>query len=186
MSRYLKAICGCFSVCNVESMNWDSVNNEVPMFGFEGETHDGKVVNVYDGDTVKIVMKMFEKFYRFNCRIEGVDTPELRTRNKKEKAMGIKVRDELRKKILDKMVKVKCGEFDKYGRLLVDIIIDNTSITKWLIENKFAFSYDGGKKSWAEYLENEKLKNIHSSYKSFENTEFRFYNSFYKHAYLIQ
>ena len=98
---------------------------------------------------------MFGKFYRFNCRIEGVDTPELRTRNKKEKAMGIKVRDELRKKILDKMVQVKCGEFDKYGRLLVDIIIDNTSITKWLIENKFAFSYDGGtKKSWAEYLEN--------------------------------
>ena len=156
MSRYLKVICGCFSACNVESMNWDSVNNDVPMFGFEGETHDGKVVNVYDGDTVKIVMKMFGKFYRFNCRIEGVDTPELRTRNKKEKAMGIKVRDELRKKILDKMVKVKCGEFDKYGRLLVDIIIDNTSITKWLIENNYAFSYDGGtKKSWAEYLENE-------------------------------
>ena len=101
------------------------------------------------------VMKMFGKFYRFNCRIEGVDTPELRTRNKKEKAMGIKVRDELRKKILDKMVKVECGEFDKYGRLLVDIIIDNTSIKKWLIENNYAFSYDGGtKKSWAEYLEN--------------------------------
>ena len=54
------------------------------------------------------------------------------------------------------MVQVKCGEFDKYGRLLVDILIDNTSITKWLIENKFAFSYDGGtKKSWSEYLENE-------------------------------
>ena len=156
MSRYLKVMCGCFSICNVESMDWDSVNNDVPMFGFEGETHEGKVVNVYDGDTVKIVMKMFGKFYRFNCRIEGVDTPELRTRNKKEKAMGIKVRDELRKKILDKMVQVKCGEFDKYGRLLVDILIDNTSVTKWLIENKFAFSYDGGKKkSWAEYLENE-------------------------------
>ena len=70
--------------------------------------------------------------------------------------MGIKVRDELRKKILDKMVKVKCGEFDKYGRLLVDILIDDISITKWLIENNYAFSYDGGtKKSWAEYLENE-------------------------------
>ena len=66
MSRYLKVICGCFSVCNVESMNWTSVNNDIPMFGFEGETHDGKVVNVYDGDTVKIVMKMFGKFYRFN------------------------------------------------------------------------------------------------------------------------
>ena len=100
-------------------------------------------------------MKMFGKFYRFNCRIEGVDTPELRTRNKKEKEMGIMVRDKLRTKILDKMVKVKCGKFDKYGRLLVDILIDNTSITKWLIDNNYAFSYDGGtKKSWAEYLEN--------------------------------
>jgi len=155
MSRYLKAVFSCFSVCNVESMNWETVNNDIPMFGFQGEIHEGKIVNVYDGDTVKIVMKMFGKFYRFNCRIEGVDTPELRTRNKKEKEMGIMVRDKLRTKILDKMVKVKCGKFDKYGRLLVDIIIDNTSITKWLIDNNYAFSYDGGtKKSWAEYLEN--------------------------------
>lgn len=155
MSRYLKAVFSCFSVCNVESMNWETVNNDIPMFGFQGEIHEGKIVNVYDGDTVKIVMKMFGKFYRFNCRIEGVDTPELRTRNKKEKEMGIMVRDKLRTKILDKMVKVKCGKFDKYGRLLVDIIIDNTSITKWLIDNNYAFSYDGGtKKSWTEYLEN--------------------------------
>ena len=154
MSRYLKEMFSCFSVRNVESMNWETVNNDIPMFGFEGEIHEGKIVNVYDGDTVKIVMKMFGKFYRFNCRIEGVDTPELRTRNKKEKKMGIMVRDKLRTKILDKMVKVKCGKFDKYGRLLVDIIIDNTSITKWLIDNNYAFSYDGGtKKRWAEYLE---------------------------------
>ena len=48
-------------------MNWDSVNNDVPMFGFEGETHDGKVVNVYDGDTVKIVENVW-KILRFNCR----------------------------------------------------------------------------------------------------------------------
>ena len=51
------------------------------------------------------------------------------------------------------MNKVKLDEVDHQ---ILDILIDNTSITKWLIENKFAFSYDGGtKKSWSEYLENE-------------------------------
>ena len=45
MSRYLKVICGCFSVCNVEDMDWDSVNNDVPMFGFEGETHKNMYIH---------------------------------------------------------------------------------------------------------------------------------------------
>ena len=127
-------------------MNWENVDDSVELFSLEGETHEGKVVNVYDGDTVKIVMKLFEKLYKFNCRIEGVDTPELRTRNPKEKEMGIRVRDELRKKVLNRVVKVNCGEFDKYGRLLVDIEVDDIHITNWLIENGYAHEYDGGKK----------------------------------------
>ena len=63
--------------------------------------------------------------YKWNCRITGVDTPELRTRDELEKKYGYEVRDKLRDKILDKVVTVKCGDFDKYGRLLIDIYCDN-------------------------------------------------------------
>ena len=63
--------------------------------------------------------------------------------------MGLKVRDLLREKILDKVVTLKCGELDKYGRLLIDITYENENINKWLIDNNYAYEYTGGtKKSW--------------------------------------
>tara|TARA_E500000178_G_C16975221_1_gene732990 strand:+ start:1077 stop:1559 length:483 start_codon:yes stop_codon:yes gene_type:complete len=135
-------------------INWDLVDDKVVQFGFEGETKTSKVVSVYDGDTIKIVFPVLRKLYKFNCRITGVDTPEIRTRDKKEKELGISVRDKLREKILNKVVKIKCGDFDKYGRLLVEVITDEgENIKEWLINNKYAFAYDGGtKKKWSVYL----------------------------------
>lgn len=136
-------------------INWDLVNNNIPQFNFEGEIKQAKVVDVYDGDTIKIVFTFSNKLYKFNCRIVGVDTPELRTKNKDEKKYGIHVRDKLREKILNKVVMVECGDFDKYGRLLIDIKDNlNKKISEWLIENKYAFAYDGGKKKdWSYHLE---------------------------------
>ena len=135
-------------------INWDLIDSSVKQFGFDGEVKIAKVVSVYDGDTIKVVFPFLRKLYKFNCRISGVDTPEIRTRDKKEKEYGIKVRDELRKKILNKVVKLKCGEFDKYGRLLVDIeLSEDETIKNWLINNNYAFAYDGGtKKKWNVYL----------------------------------
>jgi len=135
-------------------INWDLIDSSVKQFGFDGEVKIAKVVSVYDGDTIKVVFPFLRKLYKFNCRIIGVDTPEIRTRDKKEKEYGFKVRDELRKKILNKVVKLKCGEFDKYGRLLIDIeLSDEESIKNWLINNNYGFAYDGGtKKKWKVYL----------------------------------
>jgi micrococcal nuclease len=137
-------------------MDWSKID-DAPMFSFEGEEIEAKVVSVYDGDTVKVVFPLSNKLYKWNCRLTGVDTPELRTRCKTEKKYGYEVRDYLRSKILNKVVKLKCGDFDKYGRLLTTIICDDDKccVNDWLIENKYAFAYDGGtKKSWKEYLEN--------------------------------
>ena len=94
-------------------INWDLVTSDVKQFSFEGEQKTAKVVDVYDGDTIKVVFALNEKVFKFNCRITGVDTPEVRTKNKLEKEMGLKVRDELRKKILNKVVTIYCDEFDK-------------------------------------------------------------------------
>ena len=46
------------------------------------------------------------------------------------------------------MVIIECGDFDKYGRLLVDIRDTESGelISEWLIKNKYAFKYDGGTK----------------------------------------
>ena len=134
-------------------VNWDMVNSEVKEFSFHGEEKEAKVVDVYDGDTVKVVFPVQGKLYKFNCRIQHVDTPEIRTRNKIEKEYGLKVRDHLKEKILGKIVHIICDDFDKYGRLLIDIKMEDTLISHWLINNNYAFEYDGGKKkSWESFL----------------------------------
>ena len=124
----------------------------------ENNEYQAKIVYIYDGDTMHVVFKEFDNYFRWNCRISGVDTPELRTKNEREKEMGYKVRDELRKLFMNKIVKIKCGEFDKYGRLLIDVYVPDDirsenkteqMLSEWLIENKYAYAYDGGtKQSW--------------------------------------
>ena len=96
-------------------INWDAVDSKVKQFSFEGDKKTAKVVSVYDGDTIKVVFSVFEKLFKFNCRIQGVDTPEIRTKNKQEKKFGLEIRDKLREKILNKVVIIECGDFDKYG-----------------------------------------------------------------------
>lgn len=131
-------------------INWDGVDKKVKIFSYEGRKCEGKVVSVYDGDTVKIVFPLTDKeperLYKWNCRLINIDTPEIRTRNLREKAYGKKVRDYLRKKILNKIVTVSCKDFDKYGRLLVEIFYEDENINNWLIDNGYAKVYDGGTK----------------------------------------
>ena len=143
-------------------MDWSKIDNTVEAFTLEGVKIPGKVVKVYDGDTVHIVFPVFGKMYKWNCRISRIDTPELRTKNEKEKKYGYMVKDILLKRILNKVVNVECGDFDKYGRLLVEIN-DGENISDWLISNKYAFAYDGGtKQNWEDYLDaNMELLTLH-------------------------
>jgi endonuclease YncB( thermonuclease family) len=117
-------------------------------FSFEGKEFLCKCVGVYDGDTVTVVFKPFENepIYRYSIRLSGIDTPEIRTKNPDEKKKGLEVRDILRNEILDKLITIKCGKFDKYGRLLADIIYKGENINKWLISKGLAYEYNGGTK----------------------------------------
>lgn len=134
---------------------WSNIN-DAPNFShcLVQQIVEAKIVSVYDGDSVKAIFPFNNVMYKWNCRLSGIDTPEVRTSNQLEKKYGYFVRNKLRNKILNKVVTLKCGTFDKYGRLLIELIIDDTNINKWLIDNSYAFPYNGGKKqSWSEYLE---------------------------------
>lgn len=158
LRRFCRRTFSCYNVHMEIPINWETVNSEVKEFSFEGQNKTAKVVSVYDGDTVKVVFPVLNKLFKFNCRISGVDTPEIRTRNKVEKEYGLLVRDKLREKILDKVVTIKCGDFDKFGRLLIDIqergALAEETVSEWLIKNNYAYKYDGGKKKdWGELLQ---------------------------------
>lgn len=120
-----------------------------------------KCIKVYDGDSITVIAYLFNniKPYKFTLRIDGVDTPEIRSKNWKEKQFAKIVRDNLQEKILNKIIKVKIHKKDKYGRLLATIYenIDNPgeddkkieSINEWLVKNKYAKRYFGGtKEKW--------------------------------------
>ena len=149
----------CLNICRYlrcmqsNNIDWDRVDDKYKAFTLDGMEIDGKVTSVYDGDTVHIVFPVFNDLYRWNCRISGVDTPEIRTKNQNEKVKALEARDALRTLILGKIVKVKCGKFDKYGRLLVFIEYNDIDISTWLINCGYARAYDGGKKEPWDLIE---------------------------------
>ena len=126
----------------------DHATNETPIFTLVGHKSIAKVVNVYDGDSVNLVIEVFGTLYKWKCRLAHVDTPEIKTRNAHEKELGLIARNKLRELIENKIINVECFEFDKYGRLLVEITIPETGVKvhEWLISNNYAKKYEGGTK----------------------------------------
>jgi micrococcal nuclease len=122
---------------------------DAPFFSLNGTSTSATIVKVYDGDTVHAVFDFMGKTFKWKCRIAHVDTPELRTKNEEEKKKGVAVRDQLSELILNKVVHLDCQEFDKYGRLLVEITLPETNVRvhEWLIQNGHAKAYEGGTKS---------------------------------------
>jgi endonuclease YncB( thermonuclease family) len=130
-----------------------------PYFSLDGNEYKCKCISVYDGDTITVAFKPFDGmgFYKFRVRLSEIDTPEMRTKDIKEKEFATEVRDFLRELISDKIIKIKCRGFDKYGRLLAYVytlnddaeMIPENSVNYLLVEKNYAYLYDGGsKKEW--------------------------------------
>jgi endonuclease YncB( thermonuclease family) len=118
----------------------------------------GQVIKVYDGDTITIASKLQIKdspLYRFSVRLNGIDTPEIKGQSEDEKSVAKEARDALTAMILHKNIHLKNVTTEKYGRILADVYLDNLHINNWLIEQRFAVTYDGGTKlspkSWVRY-----------------------------------
>jgi micrococcal nuclease len=117
------------------------------------DIHYGKVIKVYDGDTVTIATPLHNgdilpsmELYKFSVRILGIDTPELKTKNIAEHELGIIARDALSEMIMNKVVRLENISYDKYGRILCNIFLGEINISEWLISNDHAVLYGGGTK----------------------------------------
>lgn len=101
-----------------------------------------RVVSVYDGDTITVDISLGLGIYKKDetIRLKGIDTPEVRG---SEKEAGIKARDYLRERILNKEVIIKTYKDSKgkYGRYLAEIFIDGENINKELVDKGYAKSY---------------------------------------------
>ena len=125
-------------------------------FSLEGHTKLCKVVSVYDGDTCNVVFDHNGVINRWNIRMNGYDTPEMRPSKKlpnrdEIKQKAIQSRDFLKSLIFnsEQLVYLKCGKFDKYGRLLGEIYInenDEDSVNSLMIKTGHGYEYHGGTK----------------------------------------
>ena len=117
-----------------------------------------KIKKVLDGDTIDVVIDLgFDLAKTERVRIAGVDTPEKRTRNLEEKALGLDATNWLKEKLNDTIkgddelvVRTELkGGVGKYGRLLGWLYVGDSdlSLNEQMITEGYAHSYDGGTKN---------------------------------------
>ena len=116
-----------------------------------------KIKKVLDGDTIDVVIDLgFDLAKTERVRIAGVDTPEKRTRDLEEKALGLDATNWLKEKLNetikgDQELTIRTelvGGTGKYGRLLGWLYVgeDTVSLNEQMITEGYAWAYDGGTK----------------------------------------
>ena len=116
-----------------------------------------EINRVLDGDTIDVTIDLgFDLYKKERVRVAGVDTPEKRTRDLEEKALGIDATNWLKEKLegaidgddeLTIGTELK-GGVGKYGRLLGSLYIGDAelSLNELMINEGYAWAYDGGTK----------------------------------------
>ena len=112
-----------------------------------------KVEGVVDGDTIDVLIDLgFDILFASRVRLAGIDTPESRTKDLKEKALGLESKEYLKKALKDaKSVVIKTEKMDsseKYGRILGWVYIngDTVSLNDMMINDGYAWGYLGDAK----------------------------------------
>lgn len=143
-----------------------------PMFSLAGTSAWARVVDVYDGDTLTLVIAFRGGVHRFRARIQGIDTSELRSKDAKNAARAVRARDRLIRLITKEeddtitfpsrvvikeylgrtvyLVWVECFRTDRYGRIIV-VLRDGPndhrpSYGDVLLSEKLAYAYSGLKR----------------------------------------
>ena len=116
-----------------------------------------KIDKVVDGDTIDVTIDLgFDLYKKERVRIAGVDTPEKRTKDLEEKALGLDATYWMKKNLEDTIAgdeeltirtELK-GGMGKYGRLLGWLYVgeDTVSLNEKMITEGYAWAYDGGTK----------------------------------------
>lgn len=120
----------------------------------------GRVIKVYDGDTITIASKLpyaTSPLYRFQVRLNGIDTPEMKGKDvlNEEKIAANNAREFVHGLIFNRYVRLENVKNEKYGRILADVYIGDTNLNELLLKERYAVKYDGKTKqkpqSWIKY-----------------------------------
>ena len=120
-------------------------------------TYKAKLDRVVDGDTIDVHIDLgFDVSVKKRVRFVGMNAPESRTRDLKEKALGLAAKDRVKAILAENpSFTLESTELGKYGRVLGNIhisILDGTErltqicLNDQLIKEGHAVEYHGGKR----------------------------------------
>ena len=106
---------------------------------------------IVDGDTIDISIDLgFDLTKKERVRLAGIDTPEKRTKDQREKEMGYQATEFLEMHLMEATkLTVRTEKDGKFGRMLGWLYKtdeDTTSINQIMIDKGYAWAYDGGTK----------------------------------------
>ena len=107
-----------------------------------------RCVQVIDGDTLDLDIDLgFHVTLRQRVRLRGIDTPELRGKEK-DRAVAARTEVTIWTDGVELLIRTELDKADKYGRMLADVWVDGlaTSLSDHLVGRGLARRYDGGKR----------------------------------------
>jgi len=149
---------------------WDIVQlnkasmETTPTFSLLGLQCVGRVLQVYDGDTLWLAVAYPEhKVFKYRVRLYGYDAPEmhpLRAHADRDEEIEAakRAKDHLQALLPESgLVDVEFFAYDKYGRPLVKLTVPGQSetINDQMVRNGFGYAYFGGKKESQAYPINQ-------------------------------
>jgi endonuclease YncB( thermonuclease family) len=96
-------------------------------------------IKATDGDSAQIEIDLGLKIYhRTNCRLAGINTPELNDPDPEVRLKAFAARDRLRELLTGQTIIVISHKLDKFGRPLVTILINGLSVNQQMINEGHA------------------------------------------------
>jgi endonuclease YncB( thermonuclease family) len=110
-----------------------------------------RVVDVYDGDTLKVLMNHRGRIDVWTVRMNGYNAPEMKPLkthpNRDEEIVKAKrAKAVLYEKTIDRTLFIRVYGFDKYGRLLAELYDGHIHINQYMVKNGYGYVYNLGKK----------------------------------------
>jgi micrococcal nuclease len=100
-------------------------------------TYKAKVNRIIDGDTVNLTIDLgFRLTYTANCRLAGINAPEMNTEDGKASKIAL-----LLLLVLGNEYTIQSNGLDKYGRPIVTILKADTTINQMMLDSKYAKPY---------------------------------------------
>jgi micrococcal nuclease len=112
--------------------------------------YSSSLIKIVDGDTVDVLIDLgFNTTKKERVRLLGIDTPESATKDLVEKKLGLEAKEYISNWFAKNTpFKLQTTKDDKYGRILgVFTGLDGKTLNKLLVDQGYAWAYDGGTKA---------------------------------------